>query len=74
MHLRRDDPSRQAWLRGFSQGPLEMALAAVTGAFSSKVDAGLRPENATKQEIKAALRFNRREKGSRCEASGGYSL
>jgi uncharacterized protein len=63
----------QAWLRGFSQGPLEMALAAVTGAFSSKVDAGLRPENATRQETSAALRFNPSEKGSRSrEDSGGW--
>ena len=41
----------------------------LTRAFSSKVDTGLRRENATKQRIRAPFRFNRNGKGSKADAS-----
>ena len=55
------------FFEGAARLPAEDSLdiRGTTRAFSSKVDAGLRRENATKQRTRAPFRFNRNGKGSR---------
>jgi hypothetical protein len=58
-------PPRAAQMESYSPRPVSnREFQQPASAFSSKVDAGLRRENATKQRDRVPFRFNRNEKGS----------